>query len=231
MFLVPGAAMKLGIVADVHCNIEGLRAALDLMGPIDELVCAGDAVYQFRFSNDVAALLRERAARYILGNHERVLLSDWGERARARPGVRPELVAYMAERSYRIETHVNGRKLVVVHGSPFDPHDEYLYPNSPNLQKLAGIDAGVIILGHTHYHMAERVGRALVINPGSAGEPRDHRNGFRLSCAVLDTQSGEVEFHHYDDPTRPAVDPAIVPQPASGAQQNFRPPENTAWWD
>ena len=43
--------MKLGIVADVHCNIEGLRAALDLMGPIDELICAGDAVYQFRFSN------------------------------------------------------------------------------------------------------------------------------------------------------------------------------------
>ncbi|MCI0890292.1 MAG: metallophosphoesterase family protein, partial [Chloroflexi bacterium] len=45
--------MKLGIVADVHCNIAGLRIALDEMGPVDELICAGDAVYQFRFSNDV----------------------------------------------------------------------------------------------------------------------------------------------------------------------------------
>ena len=222
--------MKLGIVADVHCNIEGLRLALELMGPVDELLCAGDALYQFRFSNDVIALLRERGARYILGNHERVLLGPWGEGARSSPNVQRELLDYAAGQPYQLETRVNGRKLVMVHGSPFDPHDEYLYPNSPNLGKLAQIEADFLILGHTHYHMAQQVGRTLVINPGSAGEPRDHRNGFRLSCAVLDTQSGEVTFHHYDDPTRPRVDPAIVPQPTSGAQTEYRPPENKAWW-
>ena len=188
--------MKLGLIADIHGNIEGLRAALELMGPVDELVCAGDAVYQFRFSNDVIGALRERDARYILGNHERVLLGPWGDRVRAAAAVDRDLAEYMAGRPYREETLVDGKKLVVVHGSPFDPHDEYLYPNSPNLGKLARIDADYIVLGHTHYHMAERVGRALVMNPGSAGEPRDHRNGFQLSCAVLDTQSGEVTFHH-----------------------------------
>ncbi len=223
--------MKLGIVADVHCNIEGLRTALDLMGPVDELICAGDAVYQFRFSNEVVGLLRERGARYILGNHERTLLGRWGEAARARPEVDAALLEYTAAQPYQIDTKVNGRRLVVVHGSPFDPHDEYLYPNSPNLQKLAQIDADIVVLGHTHYHMALPVGRALVINPGSAGESRDHRNGFRLSCAVLDASSGEVTFHHYDDPARPKVDPAIVPQPSTGAQRAYRPPENTAWWE
>jgi len=222
--------MKLGLVADIHGNIEGLRIALDKLGPIDELVCAGDAVYQFRFSNDVIGLLRERGARYILGNHERVLLGPWGDRVRANEKVDRALVDYMAARPYHDETRVSGKKLVVVHGSPFDPHDEYLYPNSPNLRKLAAIDADYIVLGHTHYHMAERAGRALVINPGSAGEPRDHRNGFRLSCAVLDTESGDVQFHHFDDPTRPPVDPAIVPQPSTGALREYRPPENTAWW-
>ena len=223
--------MKLGIIADVHCNVEGLRTALEMLGPVDELICAGDAVYQFRFSNDVMALLRERGARYILGNHERVLLSSWGETARSRPEVDSGLVEYMAGQPYHLETRVNGRTLVVVHGSPFDPHDEYLYPNSPNLRKLADIEADIIVLGHTHFHLAERIGRALVVNPGSAGEPRDHRNGFRLSCAVLDTQSGEVVFHHFDDPTRPKVDPAIIPQPSTGPQTQYRPPENTAWWD
>ena len=223
--------MKLGIVADVHCNIAGLRIALDEMGPVDELICAGDAVYQFRFSNDVIELLRERNARYILGNHERVLLSDWGERARSGDGVRKELVEYMASRPFETKTVVDGKKLLIVHGSPYDPHDEYLYPNSPNLQKLSGLDADIVILGHTHYHMALPVGRTLVINPGSAGEARDHRNGFQLSCAVLDTQSGEVTFHHYDDPSRPAIDPAIVPQPSTNAQSEYRPPENAAWWD
>ena len=62
--------MLLGIVADIHCNVGGLRQALDRMGPVDQLLCAGDAIYQFRFSNEVIELLRERDARYILGNHE-----------------------------------------------------------------------------------------------------------------------------------------------------------------
>jgi putative phosphoesterase len=223
--------MRLGLISDIHGNVEGLRLALEAMGDIDELVCAGDAVYQFRFSNDVIGALRERDTRYILGNHERVLLSPWGDRVRTREGVDPALVEYMATRQYHHETTVDGKKLVVVHGSPFDPYDEYLYPNSPSLRKLASIDADYIVLGHTHYHMAERVGRALVINPGSAGEPRDHRNGFQLSCAVLDTSNGEVEFHHFDDPTRPKVDPAHIPTGPSGRQPEFRPPQNTAFWD
>jgi putative phosphoesterase len=221
--------VKLGLVADIHGNIAGLRLALDALGSIDELICAGDAVYQFRFSNDVIGLLRERGARYILGNHERVLLGPWGERVRTNEKVDRALVDYMAARPYHDEVAVDGKKLVVVHGSPFDPHDEYLYPNSPNLQKLARIDADYIVLGHTHYHMAERVGRALVINPGSAGEPRDHRNQFQLSCAVLDTQSGEVVFHHYADPTRPQVDPAHIPT-STGATHSYVPPDNKPFW-
>jgi putative phosphoesterase len=222
--------MRVGLIADVHTNIAGLRIALEMMGEIDELVCAGDAVYQFRFSNEVVALLRGRNARYILGNHERVLLSDWGERARSAEHVRSDLVEYMASRPYEMETRVNGKKLVVVHGSPFDPHDEYLYPHSPNLAKLAAIDADYVVLGHTHFTMAERIGRALVINPGSAGEPRDHRNGFRLSCAVLDTETGEVAFHHYDDPTRPKVDPAHVPSANPSAPRTYVPPKNEPFW-
>jgi hypothetical protein len=76
---------------------------------------------------------------------------------------------------------------------------------------MAEIDADYIVLGHTHYQMAERVGRALVINPGSAGEARDPRNAFKLSYAVLDTASGEVTFDDFQDPTRAAVDPSIIP--------------------
>src|SRR3990172_9917170 len=112
--------MKLGIVADVHCNIEGLRLALELMGPVDELLCAGDALYQFRFSNDVIALLRQRGARYILGNHERVLLGPWGERVRAGDGVDAGLLAYMSEQPYHIETRINRPPLALLHRSPFE---------------------------------------------------------------------------------------------------------------
>jgi len=57
-------------------------------------------------------------------------------------------------------------------------------------------------VGHTHFQMAQRFGSTLVINPGSAGDPRDHRNGFKLSCAAWDTTTDAVTFYDYDDPTR-----------------------------
>jgi putative phosphoesterase len=211
--------VRIGIVADVHCNSQALAIALERMGDVDELLCAGDAVYQFRFSNEVMAMLRERSARYVLGNHEDTLLGSWGEAARAAEWVRSDDLAYMAEQEQSLETRVNGKKLVMVHGSPWEPHNEYIYPNSPSISRFAEIEADYIVLGHTHYQMAERVGRALVINPGSAGEPRDPRNGFRLSYAVLDTASGEVTFHDFADPTRAAVDPAIIPGGAAGTAQ------------
>ena len=224
--------MRIGIVSDVHCNHEALRIALERMGEVDELLCAGDAVYQFRFSNEVMRILRERDARYILGNHEEVLLGPWGERARAADWVAGNELDYMAAQPSRFETVVGGRSLVMVHGSPFEPHNEYVYPNSPSLSRLAAIDADYIILGHTHYQMAERVGRALVINPGSAGEARDARNAFQLSYAVLDTASGEVTFDDFPDPTRAAVDPSIIP---GGAPRARRPgsestPPNPNFW-
>jgi len=224
--------MKLGVISDIHCNHEALRIALERMGPVDELLCAGDAIYQFRFSNEVIGILRQRQTRYVLGNHEEVLLGHWGERARSADWVSREELEHMAARPSRIETVVGGRRLVMVHGSPFEPHNEYIYPNSRSLSRLATIDADYVILGHTHYQMAERVGRALVINPGSAGEPRDARNAFQLSYAVLDTETDEVRFDDFPDPTRAAVDPSIIPGGAShprrpGSESN---PPNTPFW-
>jgi putative phosphoesterase len=204
--------VRIGIVADVHCNDEALRIALERMGPVDELLCAGDAVYQFRFSNEVMEILRQRQARYVLGNHEEVLLGRWGERARNAPSVRSENLEYMAGQAFRLETRLNGRRLLMVHGSPFEPYNEYLYPNSPGLARLAAVEADFVVLGHTHYCMAKRVGGSLVINPGSCGEARDHRNGFCLSYAILDTQTEEVTFDHFDDPTRAPVDRQTIPR-------------------
>ncbi|HLZ71538.1 MAG TPA: metallophosphoesterase family protein [Dehalococcoidia bacterium] len=195
--------MRIGIVSDIHCNIAGLDCALAAMGDVDELICAGDAIYQFRFSNEVAARLRERDARIIQGNHEETFFSRDGVRAQAAPWIQADLRDFLSAQPLDLRVQVNGKRLLVVHGSPFDPHREYVYPNSPTLRRCAEIDdAEIVILGHTHYQMAERVGRVLVINPGSAGEPRDPRNDFQLSFAILDTQTDEVQFGNFADPTR-----------------------------
>ena len=46
--------------------------------------------------------------------------------------------------------------------------------------------------------MVRRVGRVLVVNPGFAGE-RDSSTGRQLSCAVLDTVTGEAVVIDYPD--------------------------------
>ena len=76
--------MKLGIVSDIHCNIQGLDRALELMSGVDQVLCLGDSIYEYRFSNEVIARLIEIDAPTIQGNHEETFLGPLGERARAR---------------------------------------------------------------------------------------------------------------------------------------------------
>ena len=190
--------MRLGIVSDIHCNVAALELAIARMGDVDELLCAGDAFYEYRFSNEVIGLLHSYGARYVLGNHETVLLDPRGVRAREAATVERDKVAWVAEQPLSIEVDVGGgKKLLMVHASPLEPCTQYVFPKSPELARLAEVEADYVILGHTHTQMVERIGRALVINPGSTGEARDHSNGRRFSYAGLDTSSGEVSIDNF----------------------------------
>lgn len=40
--------MQIGILPDIHCNVRGLLRAVEGMGQMDAIFCAGDAVYQSR---------------------------------------------------------------------------------------------------------------------------------------------------------------------------------------
>ncbi len=198
-----GAAVRLGIVSDVHCNAVGLARAIALMGDIDALFCLGDSIYEYRFSNEVVRLLRAHAAEVILGNHEECFFGPLGARARARPGIDPELAEWLAARPHRRELHVGGKRLLLVHSTPWQPYGTYIYPGSGELARFAETDADIVLYGHTHQQLVHRVGHVLVVNPGSAGDARDPRNGGQLSCAVLDTASEEVRLIDYPDPARP----------------------------
>jgi putative phosphoesterase len=189
--------VRIGIVADVHGNADGLALALERMGDVDEVLCAGDMIEEYRFTNEVLELLADRGARCVNGNHDMGLLSAHGRRAREAKHVRPELVSYLAEQPLEVDVTVDGKRLIMTHASPCEPHSQYVLRHSPELKRLAEIDADYIILGHTHAQMVERVGRSLVINPGSAGQARDHRNGRQLSYAVLDTTTDEVVIEDY----------------------------------
>jgi putative phosphoesterase len=190
--------VRIGIVSDIHGNARGLTLALERMGAIDELLCAGDMVEEFRFSNETIEILRDRDAKCVLGNHDLGILAPHGERALSASHVRPELVEWLASHPLRHDLEFGGKQLVMTHASPFPPHNQYVVRGSPELKRMAAIEADYIVIGHSHTQIVQRVGRALVINPGSVGQARDHSNGRRLSYAVLDTITDSVEIDNYD---------------------------------
>lgn len=192
--------MRIGLISDLHCNVVAVEAALDALGPLDELWCAGDIVNESRFSNETVALLRERDARCVFGNHDAVLLSPAGTRARTAAHVDSDHVAYLGALPRFHEVVVDGRRIVMTHSTPFPPYQEYIWPHSPSLPRMADVEADILILGHTHQPMATQVGGVLVVNPGSAGHATNIARGRAYSCAALDTATGEVEFVTYQAP-------------------------------
>jgi predicted phosphodiesterase len=64
--------------------------------------------------------------------------------------------------------------VLCVHGSP-RRINEYLYDDRPEaslLRMLGGLEADVILVGHTHLPYHRRVGDIDLINAGTAGRPR-----------------------------------------------------------
>ncbi len=189
--------MRIGLVSDIHGNLAGLDDAIALMGSVDEIWCAGDAFNQYRFSNEVIARLAEIGARYILGNHEDLLLGPGGVRARANPDVDPALLEWVCARPHFVDEVIDGTHVFMFHSTPWAPYEAYLYPHSKELAQLGELDAHVAIYGHTHMQLARELGGTLVVNPGSAGLGQDPRNSKQLSCAVLETGTREVRFFDY----------------------------------
>ena len=193
--------MRLGLVADVHCNTAALQQAVDELGSdVDEILVAGDALFDYRFSNETLECIREHELRYVVGNHELGLLGKDGERARAAPTVRAENLEFLTNVPTRLEATVGGKRLLMVHASPWAPYNQYLMPSSPELDRCDELDVDILVLGHTHLPMAVRRGRTLVVNPGSLGHSREKDHRGSVTYGILDTESGELEVRRFENP-------------------------------
>jgi predicted phosphodiesterase len=61
------------------------------------------------------------------------------------------------------------------------------------LEQCARQKFDIVVMGHTHYPMQNKIGRTLLINPGAVGQPRNYNPG--AHWALCDTALGEVSFH------------------------------------
>ncbi len=186
--------MRVGVVSDVHNNVEALTYALDNLRDCDVVLSLGDLVSDYRVDPRILDLARERGLVSIVGNHEKSILLHPGSQIRST--LSDETLAFLRDLPPSRELELDGRHVHVAHGSPWDDPADYrcVYVIERDKHALTRVaettGADVVLLGHTHRAMAVRVQRTLVVNPGTCGEARDAAQ--RLSFARLDGTGGVV---------------------------------------
>lgn len=186
--------MLLAAFSDVHANQHALDAALEDVhrhGP-DRVVGLGDLVGYGAFPNEVIATVRARGIPTVAGNYDDGVGYDREEcgcayveaadRERGDRSLRwtqrmvtPENKAWLRSLPRELRLEIAGKRILCVHGSP-RRINEYLYEDRPerNLARmLAGVDADIVLCGHTHLPYYRRVGAVDLVNVGSAGKPKN----------------------------------------------------------
>lgn len=187
--------MQIAILSDIHGNALALSACLDAIRALDveRVFLLGDLVGYLPGECEALDLLSECGALCQQGNHETYLFSEspratHGEpmiqlgAARARLG--PARLAEIAAWPLRREVELDGGRALLVHGTPADPQEGYLYPDG-DLSPCRDLPYDVVFMGHTHRPFVRDAGPVLCVNVGSVGLPRDR--GGEATFALLDT--------------------------------------------
>lgn len=204
------------LLSDVHANLVALEAVLADAGPADATWVTGDTVGYGPDPSDVLALLRERHAVLVAGNHDLAVGTGAGlelfnpHAAEAARMHRSWLAAEERDHLASLPLTHEAEGFTLCHGSLRDPVWEYVVSGAQARATLDLAKTAHCCHGHTHVpavfrsdgriarHVDLPLGRPLaldgryLINPGSVGQPRD--GDPRAAYAVLDTHGGSITF-------------------------------------
>lgn len=175
--------MRVAALYDVHGNLPALEAVLAEVERegIDVIVSGGDVLWG-PFQSECLALLRARGALFVAGNCEREVLaavdasSAWCLGALT-AGERKLVSRWPAT----VELDVDGLgRALFCHATPRSDDEivTRLTPDADVAAALDGVDADVVVCGHTHVQQERRVrGVPVLVNAGSVGLPYQGRPG------------------------------------------------------
>ncbi len=194
--------MRILIISDIHANWPALAA---IQERYDFCVCLGDLV---DYGPDPLLCVRwvMKHARYVVrGNHDHgvaqgiQVVGDSGYRYLTQmtrehvwQALGPPERRYLLELPLMSRFTVEGKRFLLVHGTPRDPLDEYLMNDVATwTRRLEGAHADIVCVGHSHMQFNIRAGTSVVINPGSVGNPRD--GDPRAAYAIIDGNKIELK--------------------------------------
>jgi len=184
--------MKFLIISDIHANWPALQAVLNAESDIRDILCLGDLVdYGPQPLRCVEWAINNISLRHLVqGNHDWAVAWDKDPRCSA-PYRRLARVTqahclhmasrglrrFLAELSPERNLTIDGASCVACHAVPSQPRFRYLAVDREVKKWLNEADiAGhpdFLFVGHTHVPRKLQLGKTLVVNPGSVGQPKD----------------------------------------------------------
>ena len=191
--------MKIAVISDVHANLAALQAVLadiDAVAPNAVIWHTGDIVGYNAEPNEVVALLRDRGAVGVMGNHDAAVLGEldvkWfnPEAAAAVRWTATHLTPESASWLHALPRISEMGAATLVHASLLKPLEEYVIDAEGARENLLALSTPVLFHGHTHIpaywalrgnqsasvvidDRAQPLLSPSLINVGSVGQPRD----------------------------------------------------------
>jgi putative phosphoesterase len=201
--------MKILVLADIHANWPAL-AAIEAAETFDACLFLGDVVDYGTDPVSCVDWIREHADAAVRGNHDHAVAQRVPARggngfrllaATTRPlqwaALDPSHLKFLARLPITQTLKLDRQTLYLVHATPRDPMDEYLMDDGEQWsERLDGIEAGLVCVGHSHIQFHLQLNRHQVLNPGSVGQPRD--GDPRSAYAVIERGKVELRRVSYD---------------------------------
>ena len=183
---------RFGLIGDVHCEDDALERALDFLAG-DPILVVGDIVDGLGDADRCCALIEERGALAVKGNHDRWLIEGT---MRDLPNATEEVThgafRFLTGLPLTREFDTAAGKLLLCHAVGANDlatlkADTRGYGLRDALAELSDFDVNLVACGHTHDAMVRKAGGYTFINAGTL-----HRN--YDSCFMrVHISKGEIE--------------------------------------
>jgi len=186
--------MKIGILGDVHGNIEALRKAYEaaMAAHADRIYHLGDLGGYAPFVNEVVDFMIGHDIEGVQGNYDETVANDREHcGCKAEDAVQEEMAhrsfawtkshasakskEYMRSLPTEIRFNAEGKKVWLFHATP-KKNNLYWYEDRPDkffLEMASKTDADILIYGHTHKPYWKDINGNIFINAGSVGKSKD----------------------------------------------------------
>jgi putative phosphoesterase len=217
--------VRIALISDIHANLPALEAVIThakSLG-IKRFWCLGDLVQFNAFPEEVVKIIRKLNPVCIHGNIDLKVMEMKQELKQVPYEELPEDLSpfawsfmqlskqsrkFLKKLPEKAKIKIRGFKFLLVHGSPAANDDPiYIDTAKERLEELAeGVNADIILCGHTHIPFIHEVKDIHIINPGSVGRPIDHDPRASYAVLTLKKKYVGVEFYRVEFDIQLAVE-------------------------